>query len=301
MGPDHAHVPAERTSSRHRGRLAAALVVLVGFLVLEVVVALATGSLALLSDAGHMLTDVLGLGMALAAITVADAGHRRSGRTFGLYRLEILAALANSALLLGVGAFVLVEAIGRLGDAPEIPAGPVLAAAVAGLVANLVALWLLRGAGASLTLRAAALEVLADTLGSVAVIAAAVAIALTDAFWVDPVVALALGAFVVARTLRVGAEAVRVLIQAAPRGLDVEALGDELAALPEVEGVHDLHVWTLTSEMDVASAHLVVAPDADVHPVLDAARDLLRERHGVAHATFQVEPSDHRGCDEISW
>jgi len=298
---DHPHAPADRTAARHRGRLAIAVGVLSGFLVLEVVVALATGSLALLSDAGHMLTDVLGLAMALAAITVAGAGRQRSSRTFGLYRLEILAALANAVLLLGVGTFVLVEAAGRLGQAPEIPAGPVLAAAVGGLAANLVALFLLRGGGASLTLRAATLEVLADTLGSVAVIGAAVVIALTDAFWIDPVVALALGIFVVARTLRVGAAAVRVLIQAAPQDIDVDVLASDLGALREVVGVHDLHVWTLTSEMDVASAHLVVASEADVHPVLDAARALMRDRHGIAHATFQVEPSDHRGCDEVSW
>ena len=300
-GHDHSH-GALRSGARHRGRLAVAFVVLAVFMVVEVVAGLLTNSLALLSDAGHMVTDVLGLGMSLAAIQLATRGSRHDHRTFGLYRLEILAALANATLLVGVAVYVLVEAMGRFGDAPEVLAGPMLLVASLGLAANLVAFGLLRaGAKESLNVEGAYLEVLSDTVGSVGVILAAVVIQLTGWSWVDPAVGIAIGLWILPRTWRLGSRAVRILGQAAPAGTDLAAIEAELGGLDGVVDVHDLHVWTLTSEMDVASAHLMIRAGADSHAVLDRARVLLRDTHHISHATLQVEPEDHTGCDDVTW
>jgi cobalt-zinc-cadmium efflux system protein len=298
---DHSH-GSIRAGERHKGRLAAAFVLLAAFMVVEVVGGLASGSLALLSDAGHMLTDVLGLGMALAAIQMATRGSERTHQTFGLYRLEILAALANAVLLLGVAAYVLVEAIGRFDDPPEVRSGLLLVVAGLGLVANLVAFVLLReGAKESLNLEGAYLEVLSDTVGSVAVITGGVLIEVTGWGWVDPAVGVAIGLWILPRTWRLGAQAVRILVQAAPPGFDLMALQADLGAVAGVVDVHDLHVWTLTSEMDVASAHLMVSVGTDAHGVLDQARLVLRERYRIDHATLQIEPDDHEGCEEMTW
>ena len=298
---DHSH-GSIRSGERHKGRLAAAFVVLFAFMVVEVVGGLVTGSLALLSDAGHMLTDVMGLGMALAAIGLASRGSTQQHRTFGLYRLEILAALANAVLLFGVAGYVLIEAIGRLDDPAEVAAAPVLVVAAAGLVANLVAFALLReGAKENLNLEGAYLEVVADTLGSVAVIVGAGVMAVTGWTWVDPVVGVAIGLWILPRTWRLGGQALRILVQAAPPGLDLDEVAGKLAGLDGVTDVHDLHVWTLTSDMEVASAHLVIGVGTDAHGVLDQARDVLREGYGIDHATLQVEPDDHEGCHEMTW
>jgi cobalt-zinc-cadmium efflux system protein len=303
VGAGHDHgAAAARAGARHAGRLWWAAAVTAVAVVVEAVAAAATDSLALLSDAGHVLTDLVGLGMAIAAIHLASRGSNRSSRSFGLYRLEILAALANAVLLFGVAGYVVVEALGRTGDAPEVRSGPVLVVAVLGLAANGIAFLLLRdGAAESLNVRGAYLEVLADAVGSVGVIVGALLIALTGWTWVDPVVGAALGLWILPRTWRLAASALRVLLQAAPAGIDLERLSADLAALPHVVDVHDVHVWTLTSEMDVASAHLMVADEASSHAVLDQARLLLAEHYGVAHATLQVEPADHTGCDEIAW
>lgn len=303
MSHDHGHDHGSiRAGERHKGRLAWAFVLLAVFMVVEVVAALASRSLALLSDAGHMLTDVLGLGMALAAIHLATRGSERRYRTFGLYRLEILAALANAVLLCGVALYVLVEAITRLGDPPEVLVGPMLVVAVLGLGANLVAFALLRkGAKESINLEGAYLEVLADTVGSVGVICAAILIHISDWTWVDPVVAIAIALWILPRTIRLASRAGRILLQAAPTGTDLDAISAALADLDGVVDVHDLHVWTLTSDMDVASVHLMVRAGADGHAVLDQARVLLREGHGIDHATLQIEPDDHRGCDDLAW
>ncbi|MEZ5137553.1 MAG: cation diffusion facilitator family transporter [Acidimicrobiales bacterium] len=304
-GGGHAHDhggAARRAGERHQGRLTVAFVVLFGFMVVEVVGGLATGSLALLSDAGHMLTDVIGLGMALAAIQLASRGSARRDRTFGLYRLEILAALANAVLLFGVALYVVVEAVRRFGDPVDVPSGAVLVVAVLGLAANLVAFALLReGAKESLNVEGAHLEVLSDTVGSVAVIVGAVVIGATGWTWVDPAVGVAIGAWILPRTWRLGGQALRILVQAAPPGLDLDAVERDLASLPGVVDVHDLHVWTLTSDMEVASAHLMVGAGTDHHGVLDQARELLERSYGIGHATLQVEPDDHHGCDEVAW
>ena len=302
-GGGHAHSHASiRSGERHKGRLFVAFCVLASLMVVEMVAGVVTGSLALLSDAGHMLTDVLGLGMALAAIQLASRGSKRSQNTFGLYRLEILAALANSVLLFWVGFYVLYEAFQRIGDPVEIDAGPVLVVAVLGLAANLIAFALLReGAKESLNVQGAYLEVLADTLGSVGVIVAAITISLTGWTWVDPAVGVAIGLWILPRTWKLGGQAVRILVQAAPPELDIDGVAADLAQVPGVIDVHDLHAWTLTSDMEVVSAHLMVATGTDAHAVLDQARSVLTDRYGIDHATLQVEPEDHRGCDDVNW
>jgi cobalt-zinc-cadmium efflux system protein len=298
----HTHAPSLRSGARHKGRLLAALAVLATAMVAEVVAAFAANSLALLSDAGHMLTDVAGLAMALAAIHVADRAASDGPRTFGLYRLEILAALANAVLLFAVAIYVVVEAVRRWGDPPDVLVGPMLVVAIVGLVANVVAFALLRsGSKESLNVEGAYLEVLSDLVGSVGVIAAAVVIGVTDWAWVDPAVGVAIGVFILPRTWRLGAQAVRVLVQAAPPGLDLVGLETTLRGLDGVVDVHDLHVWTLTSEMDVASVHLMVCEGTDTHAVLDRARVVMRDQHGIDHATLQIEPDTHKGCDELAW
>ncbi len=258
-GHDHGQSQA-RAGARHEGALRTAFFLILAFLVVQVVTGVATGSLALLSDAGHMATDALGLGMALAAIHAASRARTDGQRTFGLYRLEILAALANAVLLFGVAAWVLYEAIVRLGEDREISSLPVLVVGVIGLVVNLVALMLLRpGAGESLNVKGASLEVLSDTLGSIGVIVAAIVWGITGWTWVDPIVGAAIGVFILPRAYGLGREAIRILVQEAPARIDISMLHADLAAIPGVVDVHDLHVWTLTSEMEVASAHIMVS------------------------------------------
>jgi cobalt-zinc-cadmium efflux system protein len=301
MAGDHG-VAAARAGARHLKSLVISFALIVGFLVVQVVVGVVTGSLALLSDAGHMATDALGLGMALAAIQAASTARSHPQRTFGLYRLEILAALVNAALLFAVAGYVLFTGVRRLGDAPEIASTPVLVVGVIGLAINLAAFRLLRaGAKESLNMRGAYLEVMSDMLGSLGVIAAAIVWGITGWTWVDPVIGAVIGVFILPRAWRLGREALQVLVQAAPARLDVPALQRELAAIVGVVDVHDVHVWTLTSEMEVATAHLMVAVGTDSHAVLDQARHLLADRHGITHATLQVEPEDHHGCDEVNW
>ncbi|MEV5820904.1 cation diffusion facilitator family transporter [Micromonospora harpali] len=301
-GHDHHH-GAANAADRHSGRLWAAFALLAALMIVEAVTALGTGSLALLSDAGHMFTDVLGIGMALAAITATRRATADPQRTFGLYRLEVLAALGNALLLSGVAVYVLVEAVRRFGDPPEVTTGPMLVVAVLGLLANVAAFALLRsGAKESINLRGAYLEVLGDLLGSVGVIGAAVLIMATGWWWADPAVAVAIGVFILPRTWRLGRAAVRILVQAAPEHLQVTAVHDRLAAVPGVVEVHDLHVWTLTSGMEVASAHLTMAPGAEVGAVLTAARTALHEDFHIEHATLQVEPGAARdGCGPAGW
>ena len=308
MTADHDHgTGLARAGERHRGRLVAAFVVIATFFVVQLVAALVTNSLALLSDAGHMLTDVIGIGMALAAIGLATRFERRtsaatSPHTFGLYRLEILAAFVNSLLLFGVAIWVVIEAFRRIGTEPEVLGLPMLVVAVLGLLANLVAFALLReGAKESVNVEGAYLEVLADTVGSIGVIVAAVLLEWFGWVWVDSVAGVVIGVWILPRAWRLGRRAVRILLQAAPEHVDLDQLAGDLLAIDGVVGVHDVHVWTLTSEMEAASAHLVTGPGADSHAVLDDARHCLTQRHGVVHGTFQVEPGDHEGCDEVTW
>ncbi|WP_049577337.1 cation diffusion facilitator family transporter [Streptomyces sp. SBT349] len=301
MGHGHDHGLASATG-RHRWRLAVAFALIASYFVVELVYGLVSGSLALLSDAGHMAADVVTLAAALVATRIATRPDATGRRTYGSYRAEVFASALAVLMMLGVAAYITVQAIGRVGTHAEVETGPMLVVGAIGLAVNVAALLLLRpGAAESLNVKGAYLEVVADTAGSVGVIAAGWLVATTGAPVWDTAVALAIGAFVVVRALMLGRQVLAVLGQHAPEGMSADAVAGDLAAIDGVADVHDLHLWTLTSGMPVATAHLVAHERADTHAVLDHARDLLRRRHGVAHATLQIEPADHRGCDELDW
>lgn len=288
-----AHSHGASVGARHRAPLTIAFFLTAAYMVAEVIGGLLTNSLALLSDAAHMGTDVLGLGMALAAIILAQ----RTGpayRTYGTYRLEVLAALANAVLLFGVAGYVLWEAVERWANPPEVLGWQMGLVAAGGLVVNLISFRLLsRGAKESINVKGAYLEVLGDVLGSIGVLLAAVVIAVTGWRYADPIVAAAVGLLILPRTFILAAQAVRILMEAAPRGVDIEQVRARLATLPGVVATHDLHVWTITSGLDAASGHLVVAEDAEHHQVLDATQRILHDEFGIGHTTIQIEPASH--------
>lgn len=299
MSHDHSAV---RAGARHVRPLTVTFALVVTFLFVELIAGLLTNSLALLSDAGHMLTDAVGLGMSLAAIVTANRPRPASHRTFGFYRLEIVAGLINAFLLFVVAGYVLFEAAKRFSDPPEVASTPMLIVAIAGLAVNIVGLWLLRaGSRESMNVEGAFMEVMADFLGSIGVIIAALVTMTTGWLYADPLFGAALGVFILPRAARLGLKALRVLVQAAPPDMDLKALEAELVGIDGVLDVHDLHVWTLTSEMEVASMHLMTNDQVDPHVVLDQAETLLRERYHIGHATLQIEPESHRTCVEVGW
>ncbi|MEU3166408.1 cation diffusion facilitator family transporter [Streptosporangium sp. NPDC006930] len=299
MGTGHGHGHA---AGRHRWRLAVSFALIGSFFVVELVYGLLSGSLALLSDAGHMAADVVTLGAALVATRIATRPDTTGRRSYGSYRAEVFASLLAVLLMLGVAVYVVAEAVGRIGATAEVSFGPMLVVGAIGLVINVIVLLLLRaGAAESLNVKGAYYEVVADTAGSVGVIVAGWLVATTGQPIWDTLIALAIGAFVAVRAVSLGRQVFAVLGQHVPAGMDASAVARDLESVEGVRDVHDLHLWTLTSGMNVATAHLVTSEGADSHAVLDQARDLLLRRHNVAHATLQVEPADHLGCDELGW
>jgi cobalt-zinc-cadmium efflux system protein len=303
-GHGHGHSGADARAAATSGRIkkmVVALGILIGFLVLEVVVGLLINSLALLADAGHMLTDVLGLVMGLTALLLARRGSAAAARTFGWHRAEVLTAVANAVLLLVVAAWVFYEAIKRIGDAPEVPGWPLILTAAAGLLANVVVLLLLRGdSKESIAVKGAYMEVLADAVGSVGVLFAGACTLLFGWVYADIVVGVAISLWIVPRAIALAASALRILTQASPAGLDVEEVRGQLAGISGVVGVHDLHVWTLTTGMDVVTVHLT--SDGVHEEVLQTARELLSAR-GLDHATVQIETRDQeKRCEKtVTW
>ena len=298
MGHGHSHA-STTAGGAHRRRLVVVLGLTLAVLVAEVVGAVLSGSLALLADAGHMATDAAGLALALAAVSLAQR-PARGRRTFGWQRVEILAAVANGMLLLAVAAYVLIEAIRRIGRPPEIGAGLMLVVASVGLVVNLGSLLVLHGGkDASLNMRGAYLEVLADALGSVAVILAAVVIATTGWTPADIVASAVIGCLVVPRAWHLLREALDVLLEAAPRGVDLQDVRAHILGVDGVLDVHDLHAWTITSGLPVLSAHVVVTDEALAAGhggrVLDALCSCLGEHFDLEHCTFQLEAAAHAG------
>jgi cobalt-zinc-cadmium efflux system protein len=265
----------------------------------EVVGAVLSGSLALLADAGHMATDAAGLALALAAVRLAQR-PAQGRRTFGWQRVEILAAVANGLLLLVVAVYVLVAALRRIGHPPEIGSGLMLAVAAVGLVVNLGSMVVLQGGrDESLNVRGAYLEVLADAFGSVAVIVAAVVIATTGWTPADIIASAVIGFLVVPRAWHLLREAFDVLLEAAPRGVDMDQVRAHILGVEGVLDVHDLHAWTITSGSPVLSAHVVVTDDALAAGhggrVLDALCSCLGEHFDLEHCTFQLEAAGHAG------
>ncbi|MEU6477271.1 cation diffusion facilitator family transporter [Streptomyces sp. NPDC047017] len=298
-GHDHGHTHGATgtAAAAHRGTLRIALSITLAVMVVEIVGGVLADSLALVADAAHMATDALGLGMSLLAIHFANRPPSRN-RTFGYARAEILAALANCLLLLGVGGYVLYEAVQRFLVPADTHGGLMIVFGLVGLVANSVSLTLLmRGQKESLNVRGAFLEVAADALGSLAVMISAAVILLTGWQAADPVASLAIGLLIVPRTVKLLRETLDVLLEAAPKDVDMDEVRSHILALEGVEDVHDLHAWTITSGMPVLSAHVVVSSE-----VLNAIghEKMLHELQGclgvhfdVEHCTFQLEPGGH--------
>ncbi|NEC47031.1 cation transporter [Actinospica acidiphila] len=300
-GHDHGHAhgaPSGGTvSAAYRGRLRIALAITVFVMVVQIVGGMLADSLALVADAAHMATDALGLGMALLAIHFAGRPPSER-RTFGLARAEILAALANCLLLLGVGGYVLYEAVQRFITPAATEGGLAMVFGAVGLAANLVSLSLLmRGQKESLNVRGAFLEVAADALGSVTVIVAALVIVTTGWTAADPIASLVIALMIVPRTLKLLRETLDVLLEAAPKGVDMAEVRAHILNTPGVEDVHDLHAWTITSGMPVLSAHVVVSADTlnaiGHEKMLHELQDCLGDHFDVQHCTFQLEPSGH--------
>jgi cobalt-zinc-cadmium efflux system protein len=299
VGAGHGHAHPGAT---HRWRLRVAFVLVGAYFVVELVAGVVSGSLALLSDAGHMAADVVALGAALVATRIATRPDRTGRRTFGSYRAEVFASGLAVLLMLGVSAYIVVEAVGRIGAEPEVASTAMLVVGGIGLVVNTVALVLLRGGAAeSLNVKGAYLEVVADTVGSVGVVVAGLLVAATGSAVWDTAVALAIAAFVAVRALFLAREVLAVLGQHAPAGIHPPDAEAALRGVADVLDLHDLHLWTLTSGMNVATAHLVCRDGADPTRVLTDAATVLRERFAIDHATIQVEPSSARACVETSW
>ncbi len=285
--------------AKNKRRLAITLGLATAYMAAEVVGGLWTNSLALLADAGHMLSDVAALGLSLFALWIAERPPN-ARRTYGYYRMEILAALANGAALVAVAVLVLIEACGRLMRPPEVEGAVMMLIAVGGLIVNLASLGILSGARhASLNLRGAWLHVLGDSLGSVGAIAAGALIWGFGWRWADPAVSAVIGALIVYSSWRLLTESVSVLMESAPRGVDVDGIRDALSGVAGVTNVHDLHVWTITSGMDSLSAHVVVADDRPTAPILLEIRQQLASLFRIHHVTIQIEPesyANHTAC-----
>ncbi len=296
MGHGHTHAPGTAAGGQRR-RLLLVLGLTLAVMAAEIIGGLVSGSLALLADAGHMATDAAGIALALGAVTLAQR-PARGRRTFGWQRVEILAAVANGLLLLVVAGYVLMEAVRRIGEPPDIDSGLMLGVAAVGLLVNLGSLAALhRGRAESLNVRGASLEVLADALGSVAVMVAAVVILTTGWAPADIIASAVIGVLVVPRAWQLLREALDVLLEAAPRGVDLGNVRTHILEVDGVLGVHDLHAWTITSGLPVLSAHVVVSDEALAAGhggrVLDALCACLGEHFDVAHCTFQLEAAAH--------
>jgi len=293
MSHGHAHAHPET----HRGRIAVVLAITATVLVVEVVGAVVSGSLALLADAGHLLTDVAGLSLALLAAVLAGRPATES-RTWGYRRAEVLAAAGQAAVLLAVGVYVLVEAVRHLVTPEEVASGAMLAFGVAGLAGNAVSMALLAGArGENLNTRAAFLEVVNDALGSVAVLAAALTIWYTGWTRADAIASLLIGALILPRTWLLLRETVDVLMESTPRHVDLAEVRRHILAVPKVVGVHDLHASTVATGLPVLSAHVVVDDccfhDGRLPTLLDDLQGCLAGHFDVEHSTFQFEREVH--------
>jgi cobalt-zinc-cadmium efflux system protein len=291
---DHDHA---RAASRRA--LAVALGLTASYTVVEVVGGLFAGSLALLADAVHMLSDNVALALALVAAWLA-AKPATPARTFGYKRAEVLAALANGVLLVALAIWIFVEAVMRLRDPGDVLGGWMLAIALLGIAVNVGAgLALSRARTNSLNVEAALRHVLADLLGSLGVAVAAVVILLTDWVQADPLVSILIGVLVLASAWSVVRDSTSILLESTPRGIDADELGRRLASMPGVVEVHDLHVWTITSGFPALSAHVLVRPGDDCHERRRELERLLYSEVGIEHTTLQVDHVDEGGLVEM--
>jgi cobalt-zinc-cadmium efflux system protein len=301
MGTGHGHARGRglTVTGRYRGRLTAVLAITVGIAAAEVAGALISGSLVLLADAAHMAADAAGVGLSLLAAYVATR-PATDRRTFGYARAEILAATVNALVLLSMAVFIIVEAARRLASPPPVGSALIVTFGVVALAGNGVSLLLLRhGQAESMNVRGAFLEVASDMFGAVAVIVTGVVVAATGSALADPIASLAVAVLILPRTWRLLKDAVDVLLEASPRGVDLTEVRTHLTGLDGVVGVHDLHAWTITSGLPVLSAHVVVDPlvlaNGRSAAMLDALQECLHGHFDVAHSTFQLEPASHAG------
>ena len=287
---DHSGPHAHNSSSMHR--LVITLVLVAGYMVAEVIGGLMANSLALLADAGHMLSDVAALALSLFAIWFARR-PADAERTYGYHRAEILAALVNGSMLVAIAIYIFIEAYRRISAPPAVDGGVMIGVAVGGLAVNLVSLWILNaGRGANLNVRGAWLHVLTDALGSVGAILAGLLVWSFGWNWADPAISVLIGLLVVYSSLGLLRESVAVLMEGTPSGIDVNDVRDSIQAVPGVAGVHDLHVWAITSGMHALSAH-VTAEDPSRHgPLLKDLRKVVHDRFHIDHVTIQLEPEE---------
>ncbi len=296
MGHDHAHhLPsgqAGSASGRHSYRLGIALGLTLTYMSAEVIGGILTGSLALLADAAHMLTDAAGLGLALLAIRFA-ARPATAQKTYGYMRAEILSALANSTFLLLVTGYILYEAYTRFLSPPEVASTPMMIVAIIGLVVNLISMRILSGGSSeSLNVRGAYFEVISDMLGSIGVIIAALVIKFTGWTVADPIIAAAIGLFIIPRTWRLLNETIHILLEGVPGDIELADVSQSLSSIENVQAIHDLHVWTITSGMNAMSVHLKVATPAQSPVALQQAREIMRSKYKIEHVTIQIETDD---------
>ncbi|NUQ62393.1 MAG: cation transporter [Pirellulales bacterium] len=294
MSDHHNHCEQGHHSRRsgNKRRLLLTLLLAAGYMIAEIVGGLITNSLALLADAGHMFSDVAALGLGLFAVWIAERPPNAK-RTYGYYRTEILAALANGSALIAVSIYIFIEAYRRLIRPPAVEGDLMMAIAIGGLGVNLLGLWILSaGREENLNVRGAWLHVLTDALGSIGAIAAGVLIWAFGWNWADPVASALIGVLVVYSAWRLVLEAVSVLMESAPRGIDVDEVFQAMSEMPGVLGVHDLHIWTITSGMDSLSAHVVFDDQPSPMRLLGELRTMLHDRFGIDHMTIQMEPED---------
>lgn len=289
MSGDHGHSAA----GKNKKQLRIALGLTTAYMTAEVVGGILTGSLALLADAGHMMTDAAALGMALIAISFS-ARAATPQRSYGFYRLEILAALINAVVLLLISVYILYEAWQRLKHPPEVLGTPMLVVAAIGLVVNLISMRLLAGGSQqSLNVKGAYLEVMGDLLGSIGVIAASVIIMTTGWTLADPIIGAGIGLFIIPRTWTLLREAVHILMEGAPSRIDLTQLEQGMLGSAGVVAVHDMHVWTVTSGLDAISAHVTVQDLAEGDRILGDLQKILKERFDIEHTTIQLEGQQH--------
>lgn len=297
-GAGHDHEPRHNFRSRDRSRLWIVLLLTLGFMSVEVVAGMYTGSLALFADAGHMFSDAAGLFLAIIAIWFASRPATLS-KSYGYYRTEILVSLFNALMLMAISGLVLITAWSRFNKPAEVISGPMFWVAVLGLAVNFIALRILHSSSQnSLNMRGAYLEVLSDMIGSAGVLIASLVIRYTGWLWVDTLVSVCIGLLIIPRTWKLLSECVNILMEGTPGRIDLRSLKDELSAVEGVIDVHDLHVWTITSGLDSMSAHVLV--DCDVSPVvvLEKIHAILEEKFQIHHSTVQTELVNcKQGCD----
>ena len=297
MGTGHSQAaasPSGTAATRHKNRIAGALALTATFMAVEIIGGLWTGSLALLADAAHMLTDAGGLALALIAIRFSERPATPQ-KTYGYVRTEVLSALTNAVVLLLLTIYIFYEAYTRFIDPPEILGGAMLVVAVAGLVVNLMSMKLLAGGSSeSLNVKGAYFEVLSDMLGSLGVLVAGGVVLLTGWKLADPIIGAGIGLFIIPRTWSLLKQAVHILMEGTPPEVEVALLERTLLATPGVTAVHDLHVWTITSGIDAMSCHLVVADMTETRTILLTANEAMRTGFGLTHTTIQIEDESLR-------